>query len=311
MKEFVEYTAAHPWWGVVLLVLLVLTVITMIQASRAGKKRAAERDAIIAKLEKEKALRQKYAVLTEESFEEPDAEKLLAGIAANIQMKLEKTENMNEAFTALPVCAQYIYALQYVLEDSGGNALSQFFRCNGEPLLRTADAAVRDVIGRPLYEFFTQMYAMFDEENEAVSYDPEKIKALDEECLSRKLLSIDNLRSFGRVSSYLHVSKHKLLAIQQYDEPPFERSKDRFTEISFEKAKQIALQALKESYGQVVLNVCTEFEDSWLFGCKHEDGTPLYGPQPVRVYKETGEAQQFDILCFPEFYNTKISVIHF
>ena len=108
MNEFFTYVSQHPWWGAVLVALLALTVMMFVFAARSGKKRGAARDAVIQALEKEKALRKEFAALTPETFADPDDAHLLCGIAAHLQMKLEKAENMTAAFSALPQCAQTV-----------------------------------------------------------------------------------------------------------------------------------------------------------------------------------------------------------
>ena len=89
MKGLFDYLAQNPLWTVILIALFILMIVMFVLASKSGKKRQEERERIIAKLEKEKAIRQEYKTLTEKSFEADD-EKLLFGVAANIQIELEK-----------------------------------------------------------------------------------------------------------------------------------------------------------------------------------------------------------------------------
>ncbi len=209
MKDLFDYLAQNPLWAVILIVLFVLTVVMIILASRSGKKRDAQREKIIAKLEKDKAIRNEYRILTPESFDADD-EKLLFGVAANIQLALEKENDMTAAFDALPEYKKYIYALNYVFEDSEYIKLSSFFRCNGQPLTGTAAKAVKDVTGGRLYEIFEPMYNMFDDDNEDVSFDAVKINELDEKF--RLLMENDKDEILAKIGDYIKANKDNLLS---------------------------------------------------------------------------------------------------
>lgn len=208
MKDFFDYLAQNPRWIVIIGLLFILMVMMFVLAARSGRKRQAERNQIIAKLEKEKALREKFKTLTPASFDADD-ESLLFGAAANIQMAIEKEGDLTAAFNALPQYKQYIYALNYVFEDSGYKSLSSFFRCNGQPLTGAAANAVKDVAGQELYEIFEPMYNMFDEDNEEVSYDKMKILDLDEKFCA--LMDSEKSAILAKIAEYIRSNKDNFL----------------------------------------------------------------------------------------------------
>ena len=107
-----QYIAQHPWIGVVLVLLIALTIFVWYKAIVSGKKRNEERERIIADLEKEKALRNEFRNPDEATFlPEKDDYRLIVGMCANIQMKLEKATNMNDAFAELSDVKKNVYCL--------------------------------------------------------------------------------------------------------------------------------------------------------------------------------------------------------
>ena len=210
MKGLFDYLAQNPLWTAILILLIILMIVMFVLASKSGKKRQAERERIIAKLEKEKAIRQEYRTLTEKSFE-ADNEKLLFGVAANIQIELEKEGDMTAAFNELPEYKQYIYALNYVFEDSEYTSLSTFFRCNGQPLTGTAARAVRNIAGDSLSEIFEPMYNMFDDDNEEVSFDESQINVLDEKF--RELMENEKSSVLQKIADYIRQNKENFLSV--------------------------------------------------------------------------------------------------
>lgn len=176
-----QYIAQHPWVGVALALLIALTVFVWYKAIVSGKKRNEERERIIAELEKEKALRNEFRDPDETTFSpEKDDYRLIVGICANIQMKLEKAANMNEAFLELSNVKKNAYCLGYVFEDSG-KKLSEFFRSNGEPLLSAAKAAVNETVGGKFSEIFNKEFVMLDDNDETTSVDNELLAKYDAE----------------------------------------------------------------------------------------------------------------------------------
>ncbi len=181
MADFISYLTGHWYLIPVFIVLIALTVFMWVKAITSGQKRKEERERIIAQLEKEKALRNQFRVLSEDILTDSsvDDERLIFGFAANVQMSIEKLDNMNEEFMSLNEVKQNVYALSYVFEDSKYICLSDFFRANGEPLTSVAQRAVADVVGGELSEIFTSQFSMLDENNEEVSFDEKQVALLD------------------------------------------------------------------------------------------------------------------------------------
>lgn len=202
---FFEYISTHWYAGLALILLVILTVFVCIMAMISGRKRNAERERILADLKREKALREEFRTVDENTFtQDKDDYRLIIGICANIQQCLEKSADMNADFKALSEPEQYAYALGYVFEDSK-NGLSEFFRANGEPLLSVSAAAVRDVIGGEVSDLFAKEYIMFDENDETTSIDSKVIEESD--ASFKEIVANDGDAIYNKVASYIRKNK--------------------------------------------------------------------------------------------------------
>ena len=204
-----EYISQHPLAGVAIAALLMLTVFVWIMAIKSGRKRNEEREKIIAQLEKEKAIRNEFRNIDDTTFAEgKDDFRLVVGMCANVQMSIEKIEDMTGAFNELSEVKRNVYALGYVFDD-GEKSLSNFFRSNGEPLLSAAKNAVDTIIGGRYAEIFSKAFEMFDENNEDVSVDEEQIKAFDADFAA--LLETDGKDVFRKAADYIRANKSEFL----------------------------------------------------------------------------------------------------
>ncbi|MDR0531745.1 MAG: hypothetical protein LBG83_06770 [Oscillospiraceae bacterium] len=176
--------AEYPWaWGL-LAAGIALCVFAWAKAMQAARRRAAKKAALVARLDHEKALREEFAEITQQLLIDMPPERLIEGLCCHLQMRLEKEPDMRAAFGRLPEFARWIYALGYVIQDSrdmehDGVLLSEFFRKNGEPLLTAAMEAVQMLVGGEYAEVFNAEFAMFDNENEAVSLLDDQLLLLD------------------------------------------------------------------------------------------------------------------------------------
>lgn len=207
--SMLQYIAQHPWIGVVLVLLIALTIFVWYKAIVSGKRRNEERERIIADLEKEKALRNEFRNPDETTFlPEKDDYRLIVGMCANIQMKLEKATNMNDAFAELSDVKKNIYSLGYVFEDSK-NKLSQFFRSNGEPLLSASKAAVNETIGVEFAEIFNKEFIMLDDNDETTSVDNELLAKYDAEF--ENLMNEKKDEIYKSAADYIRANKAEFL----------------------------------------------------------------------------------------------------
>jgi len=171
IKEF-------PVLYMIALGLLILCVFLWVIAMRASRKRRGEKEALIAALEHEKALRAQFKTVTQQLLIDTPPERLVEGVCCSIQMALEAQPDMQGAYDALPEPRRLVYALGYVIQDGRG-ALSEFFRRNGQPLTGTALEAVQRLVGGEYAVIFQGEYDAFDEANETASLVKGDITAAD------------------------------------------------------------------------------------------------------------------------------------
>jgi len=178
LTMFLQSIQDHPIMYTVALGLVVLCVFAWTKAMKASRRRQAQRNAIITELEREKALRQEFKTPTQQQLEDTSPARLLEGLCAHVQLRLEKEDDMEVAFHALPEPARFAYALGYVVQDSR-EQLSEFFRKNDQPLTGVAMQAVDKLIGDEFAESFRAQYEAFDENNETVSLIESAVEASD------------------------------------------------------------------------------------------------------------------------------------
>lgn len=178
----IQYFLDRPYLIIILIAVLALTVFVCIKAGQASAKRSQVNQALIKKLKEENLLRNEFSILTESLAAKAQAGRLFKGVALNLQKRISDAADMTAEFDSLTQEQREIYGLSFVIED-GGEALSKFFRTNGQPLTGAAYSAMERIIGGRAFEIFDAEYKAFDPENEEASYEPEKTAALDGEFL--------------------------------------------------------------------------------------------------------------------------------
>ncbi|MEE1066000.1 MAG: hypothetical protein UH249_07710 [Acutalibacteraceae bacterium] len=203
---FFEYISNHWYAGAALLLLVILTVFVWIKAMASGRKRNLEREKIVADLEKEKALRKEFKTVDELTFVEgKDDYRLITGMCANVQQRLENKEDMNTAFLNLSQPEKYAYVLGYFYEDSK-NGLSEFFRANGEPLVGVAVQAVEELIGGEFAQLVAKEYVMLDENDETTSVDSKALEEMDN--AFKEIIENKSDEIYRKTASYIRDNKH-------------------------------------------------------------------------------------------------------
>ena len=170
-----EWLGQNWYIYVVLFALLLIVFFALGKVSSGHNKLMESRQARLKKLHE---LRGSFENMTEDAFDKVEDDFLLDGVALHYQLRLQKEEDMNEAFTKLPEAARYVYALNIFCFEGG--VLSGFYRDNGKPLSPVLAMALRVIGEEKLAEIAEKLEPMFDDENENVSIDYKFIKTLDE-----------------------------------------------------------------------------------------------------------------------------------
>lgn len=188
MQAFIEYFKEYRILFLILFVLLIILVVVYAKMGKTMQKRKAEKEALIRKLDHMKKIREDYSDLTEEKILSDDGENLLEGVADNIQVRLEKNEDMNEAFENLNEAEKIVYAFHFFL-DEGKEKPSAFFRNFTKPLTPYALSGCEKFFSSDVYALIREMYDSYDEDNETASVIPEKIEELDGKIVSADAFS--------------------------------------------------------------------------------------------------------------------------
>lgn len=188
------------WYLWLILVLLcIVTVFVLLKASSAAKLHNNDRDKLMKELDRMKALKNEFTGVTREKAETADARTLLDGVTAVLQVKIEKAEDAEDIFGKFSSVQKNIYTLYYFIDDVNSGGLSFFFKNNGEPLISLAVSAFNAVNLPSFSDIIQEEYNMFDENNEEISLDNEKLKEID----SKFLTIYDEAEVLSKIKAYI------------------------------------------------------------------------------------------------------------
>lgn len=160
------------------LALCVLTGVVLKKASGAVGAHHAETQKIYAEIERLKTLKETYRNADDQLLADAPAEEALCGLQAVLQSRIERVADANACFCEWNAAKQAVYTLPLFLEDAE-KSLSEFFKRNGEPLLSALQPALAAVGETAVLPTVSEMYSMYDENNETVSLDAGRVQSLD------------------------------------------------------------------------------------------------------------------------------------
>lgn len=160
-------------------VLAGVTVFVAVKASKASKLHNETVRRQEEEIKRLKYLSDKYSELTLQTAESSDAMELIEGIAAVLQKKTEKSGDCISAFNEAEEYCRKAYAVKYFLDDIRESGLSFWCRNNDEPLISLTFEAMSDIGETDSLNIMRAMYPMFDKNDDAVSYDKDRVAELD------------------------------------------------------------------------------------------------------------------------------------
>lgn len=167
MLEFLS-----QYWYLILLMIfvLILTFFLWVKAAKSTAERNREKKEFFARLDREKDLRTRFSEITAEVLDREPLEDVFEGVVANIQRRLDKTEQEDVIgfFDSLSAPMRYVYTAFYVFEDSK-DGLHEFFKKNTYPIAPLAPEAMTAIFGNEIGDLVREQWAIFDEENEEKS----------------------------------------------------------------------------------------------------------------------------------------------
>lgn len=191
----IESLTTYWYLYLALAALIVLSVFVWGKAMKASRRHREQVEKEIKAIEKERHLRETYNTLTDEVIENADEDELLEGISTFVQIRVEKSADINAEFAKFSEDFREMYALNFFCEDIDVS-LSSFFRNNGEPLVSLAVPALRRIGADKSANIVNEQFKMFDERNESVSYDVKRIEELD-----RKFAELDEAKVLRRTAA--------------------------------------------------------------------------------------------------------------
>ncbi|MEE1283569.1 MAG: hypothetical protein UHK54_01775 [Acutalibacteraceae bacterium] len=171
----------HFWYlYLILFILIILTAFVCKKAFGAASRHSKEFNANLAKLKREKELRDAYSELTEEIIASAPADTLFEGTALCMEAKCQKSEDTSAFYLSLSDYQKLIYAYFYLAGDAKKDKLSAFFAQSTKPLTSDALAAAEKILSAQAYAIVKDMHDRYDDDNENASVIPEEIAELDE-----------------------------------------------------------------------------------------------------------------------------------
>ncbi len=150
--------------------LVIITAIVIVFAGRSVSAHNEQTKEIMARLERLKKMKDKYKDLTPEKVENAEAEELFEGVNAVLQAKIEKADDGDKAFSEFNDEQKIIYTLNcFIPEVSDG--LSTFFNEYTSEITDIIVPALTGIGADDLLPLVKSEYEMYDDRNEAVSFD--------------------------------------------------------------------------------------------------------------------------------------------
>ena len=171
----------HFWYlYLILFILIILTAFVCKKAFGAASRHSKEFNANLAKLKRDKELRDAYSELTEEIIASAPADTLFEGTALCMEAKCQKSEYTSAFYLSLSDYQKLIYAYFYLAGDAKKDKLSAFFAQSTKPLTSDALSAAEKMLSAQAYAIVKDMHDRYDDDNENASVIPEEIAELDE-----------------------------------------------------------------------------------------------------------------------------------
>ena len=131
-------------------------------------------------------LKNKYRNITADELAECSDDEILEGFALLTQIDMQKSEDMESFFRALPKEKQYIYVLDVFVQDASAK---EFYTQNGEILTDIILDAL-NVIGMTDFACrLSEVAKMYNKDDESISFDGAAIDKFDQEINAECVLS--------------------------------------------------------------------------------------------------------------------------
>ncbi len=165
---------------IILIVVLAAAVFIWMQAFKSMKRSNKIRRETLAKMDRIKALSDRYATLIGDDLATISDADLFDAVIIRLWKKLGKEEEELENFNAFSLEEKNIYTAWYIREEVLNEGFSSYFRNCGNALGKFSEEVMATLGLYELDGILKQACRMFDENSE-VSCDKNQIKAIDEQ----------------------------------------------------------------------------------------------------------------------------------
>lgn len=181
-----EWLSQHGYLLFVFAGVCIVAVIIFYFAVRAYSKHNALYKAQEAEMKRLLALKEKYMNFTEETLVSADEGEILEGVALSYQLRLQKDDNPEKAFELLNEEKQSVYVLDVFCADAD---VKTFFSENGK-IVKSRILPALDMIGMMDFSLkLKEIYDMYDEKNEEISFSENKIAEMNEYISTNNILT--------------------------------------------------------------------------------------------------------------------------
>lgn len=181
-----EWLSQHGYLLFVFAGVCIVAAVIFYFAVRAYSKHNALYRAQEAEMRRLLALKERYMNFTEETLSSADEGEMLEGVALSYQIRLQKEENPEEAFSLMSEEKQNIYVLDVFCADGDAKI---FFSENGKIVKERILPALEMINMGDFALKLKEIYGMYDEENEEISFNENKIAEMNEYIKTEDILT--------------------------------------------------------------------------------------------------------------------------
>ena len=158
--------------------LVIVTAVVVVLAGKSVSSHNEQTREFMSRLERLKEMKDKYKDLTVEKVENADPEELFEGLNAVLQVKIEKADNGETAFSEFNDEQKIIYTLNCFI-DEVANGLSMFFSEYTSQITDLIIPALTAIDAREILPLVKAEFEMYDNSNESVSFDKDLKAKID------------------------------------------------------------------------------------------------------------------------------------
>ena len=171
-----QWFSEHGYLVAVFVVVLVVFIVVLNRAAKAYSKHYNTVNAQKKQLEELTALKNKYRNITAEELAQCNQEEVMEGFALLTQIDMQKSDDMEAFFAALPIEKKYIYVLDVFVSDSSAEV---FFGQNGEILTDIILDALKAIGMNDFASELSEIAKMYNKDDESVSFSKKAIEEFD------------------------------------------------------------------------------------------------------------------------------------